>query len=97
MESSVLDPDVSPQVSQIIKERYVAVELFTDLPRDNPLERINLDLLTNFNNGTHTPIPVYMIVTPDGKTLLDRRFGRQSTEEFLRFLNQNSVEKNSSD
>ena len=87
MEASVLDPKKTPNVAQIIQERFIAVELYTDLPHKIPEEQKNLDLLLRLNGGVPSAIPVYAIVQPDGETLLARRDGRQSTEEFLRFLN----------
>ena len=87
MESSVLDPNKTPRVAKIIRERYIAVELYTDLPHKIPEEQKNLDLLIHLNRGVPSAIPVYAIVTPDGETLLNRLDGRQSAEEFLRFLN----------
>ena len=68
MEASVLAPNKTPKVAKILRERFISVDLYTDLPDKNPEEREHLDLLTHFNDGVHTAIPVYLIGPPDGES-----------------------------
>ena len=82
MENSVL---ISPAIVETIHEKYIAVELFTDFPEKNPEEQVYRDLLRAFSGGP-SPIPVYLIVSPDGKTVFARRDGKTSEEDFARFL-----------
>ena len=74
---------LSPAVTRLIEERYVAVELYTD--RGDEIENRHRDLLSGFE-GPNSPIPVYLIVSPDGKEVRARRVGRRPEADFLEFL-----------
>ena len=80
MERSVL---LSPAVTRLIEERYVAVELYTD--RGDEIENRHRDLLHSFQ-GPATSIPVYLLLSPDGKEVRARRVGKRSEDDFLDFL-----------
>jgi thiol:disulfide interchange protein DsbD len=74
-----------PEISDAVNKQFVAVELWTDRPGDELNRKLQVDL-----TGLDT-LPIYVVVSPDGKAI--RRFegSTRNPASFLSFLTQDSA------
>jgi hypothetical protein len=82
MEHGVLHKE---PVEAILRAKYITAALYTDLQSD-PKEVANRELLGKLTGARATPIPAYVIVEPDGTTVVDKRIGRVPIDAFIAFL-----------
>ncbi|MGI8923671.1 MAG: protein-disulfide reductase DsbD family protein [Fimbriimonadales bacterium] len=69
-----------PEIAKAVNDQFVPVELWTDRPGDEPNQKLQIRL-----TGLDT-LPIYVVVSPEGKAV--RRFegSTRNAETFLEFL-----------
>ncbi|MBA3726833.1 MAG: thioredoxin family protein [Armatimonadetes bacterium] len=74
-----------PEIAKAVNDQFVPVELWTDRPGDEPNQKLQIRL-----TGLDT-LPIYVVVSPEGKAV--RRFegSTRNSESFLSFLTQDSA------